>query len=230
MIHVTCIILCWSANCHIWHPEESLDTCYCSLCPSQEQLPSTHCKWNNLLTLQIPPAGMQCQFSDAEPGPISHIGHVRAGSHQVSLIHAVACYNHSTNTTIGCSCDPRTKPCCPSLYSYSHDKGYPSAYTHLYIKCSTCATPTVRPCPYSTKMPDHRDVTEEVTAPGSMNDVLDPEYAWTILAICALSCWTLSLDKHYEVAHPESGPQLSHLTFIPNLIITCWKGGCYTTC
>ena len=125
---------------------------------------------------------------------------------------------------------PQNQPCCPSLYSYSHDKGYPSAYTHLYIKCSTCATPTVRPCPYSTKMPDHRDVTEEVTAPGSMNDVLDPEYAWTILAICALSCWTLSLDKHYEVAHPESGPQLSHLTFIPNLIITCWKGGCYTTC
>ena len=168
---------------------------------------------------------MQCQFSDAEPGHISHIGHVRAGSHQVSLIHAVACYNHSTNTTIGCSCDPRTKPCCPSLYSYSHDKGYPSAYTHLYIKCSTCATPTVRPCPYSTKMPDHRDVTEEVTAPGSMNDVLDPEYAWTILAICALSCWTLSLDKHYEVAHPESGPQLSHLTLIPNFSYHMLKRG-----
>ena len=29
----------WSTNCHIWHPEENLDTHYSSLCPSKE--PST---------------------------------------------------------------------------------------------------------------------------------------------------------------------------------------------
>ena len=44
-------------------------------------------------------------------------------------------------------------------------------------------------------MPDHRGVTEEVTAPGSMNDALDPEFPWIMLDICALRCWTLSLAQ-----------------------------------
>ena len=85
------------------------------------------------------------------------------------------CHNHSTNTTISCTLNPRTKSCCPSFYTYSHAKGHLSAYTHLYTKCNTCATRKVRLCPHSTKMPDHRDATEEVTAPGSTNNVLDPE-------------------------------------------------------
>ena len=96
---------------------------------------------------------------------------------------------HSMNTTISCTCDPRTKPCCPSFYTYNHAKGHTNAYT----KCSTNATTKVRSCPHSTKMPDYRDVTEEVTAPGSMNNVLNLECLWTILAICAHRCWTLSL-------------------------------------
>ena len=53
---------------------------------------------------------------------------------------------HSPNTTISCTCDPRTKPCCPRFYTYSHANGHPSVYTHLYTKCSTCATMTVKPC------------------------------------------------------------------------------------
>ena len=35
-------------------------------------------------------------------------------------------------------------------------------------------------------MPDHRDVTEEVTAPGSTNDALDPECPWIMLTILHL--------------------------------------------
>ena len=62
-----------------------------------------------------------------------------------------------------CTSDPRTKTCCPSFYTCSHTKCHSSAYTHLYTKCSTCATMKVRPCPHSTKTPDYRDVTEEVT-------------------------------------------------------------------
>ena len=53
----------------------------------------------------------------------------------------------------------------------------------------------VRPCSHSTKMPDHRDVTEEVTAPSSINNVLNLECPWTMLAICALRCWTTSLAQ-----------------------------------
>ena len=49
--------------------------------------------------------------------------------------------------------------------------------------------------PTQHQMPDHRDVTEEVTAPGSTNDALDLECPWIILAICALRCWTLSLAQ-----------------------------------
>ena len=105
------------------------------------------------------------------------------------------CQNHSMNTTISCTCDPRTKPCCPSFYTYSHVKGHPSAYTHLYTKCSTCATMMVRPCPHRIKMPDHRDVNEEVTAPGSTNDVFGLECPWTMLAIWSLRYWTLSLTQ-----------------------------------
>ena len=99
------------------------------------------------------------------------------------------------NTTIACPHDLRTKTCCPSFYTCSHTKGYPSAYTNFYTNCSTCATMKVRPCPHNTKMPDYIDVTEEVTGPGSTNDVLDPECPWTILAICAHRCWTLSLAQ-----------------------------------
>ena len=102
-------------------------------------------------------------------------GHIKPGSHQVSQTCASACHNHSMNTTISCTCDPRTKPCCPSFYTYSHAKGHPTAYNHLYTKCNTYATMTVRPCPHCTKMSDHRDVTEEMIAPGSSNDALDPE-------------------------------------------------------
>ena len=90
---------------------------------------------------------------------------------------------------------PRTKPCCPSSYTYVHAKGHPSAYTHIYTKCSTCATTMVGPYPHSTKMPDHRDVGEEVTASGSMNDVFDLEHPWMILAICALRSWTIGLEQ-----------------------------------
>ena len=57
------------------------------------------------------------------------------------------CHNHSTNITISYTCDPRTKPCCPNFYTYSHAKDHPSVYTHLYTKCSTCATMTVRAMP-----------------------------------------------------------------------------------
>ena len=49
VLQATCTILCWYTNCHIWHPEKNLDTHYSSLCPSQEQLPSMHYKWNHLL-------------------------------------------------------------------------------------------------------------------------------------------------------------------------------------
>ena len=86
------------------------------------------------------------------------------------------CHNHSMNTTISYTYDPRTKSCCSSLYTYSHPKGHPSADTKCYTECSTCATMKVRPCPHNTQMPDHRDATEEVTAPGPKNDALDPEH------------------------------------------------------
>ena len=76
-----------------------------------------------------------------------------------------------------------------------HDKGHPSAYTHLYTECSTCATTKVRPCQHSTKTPDHRDVTEEISASGSRNDVLNLESPWTMLGTCALRYWTLSLAQ-----------------------------------
>ena len=152
-------------------------------------------------TLQMEPSitvpdattGKQCQMQWCwAQGPISHIG---TGSHQVSQTYATTCHNHSKNTTISCTCDPRTKYCCPSFYTYSHAKGHPSAYAHLYTECSTCVTTKVRLCPHSTKMPDHRDVTEEVTAPGPMNDALDLECPWIMLAICALRCWTISLAQ-----------------------------------
>ena len=80
------------------------------------------------------------------PRPHQHIG---TGSHQVSQTCATACPNHSTNTKISCTCDPRTKPYSPSFYTYSHGKGHPSAYTHLYTRCSTCATTKVRLCPHT---------------------------------------------------------------------------------
>ena len=99
---------------------------------------------------------------------------------------ATACHNHSTNTAISCTHDPRTKSCCPSFYTYSHAKGHPNAYTSLYTKCSTCATMKVRPCPHIPKMPDYRDVNEEVSAPGSTNDALDLECPWIMLAIVHL--------------------------------------------
>ena len=41
------------------------------------------------------------------------------------------------------------------------------------------------------EMPDHR----EVTVPGPMNDALDPEHPWIMLAIFALRCWTISLAQ-----------------------------------
>ena len=50
----------------------------------------------------------------------------------------------------------------------------------------------VRLCPYSTKMPDYRDVTGEVTVPGSTNDACDLDHPWIMLAICALRCLTFS--------------------------------------
>ena len=114
-----------------------------------------------------------------------------------------ACHSTSINTTISYTCDSRTKPYCQCLHTYSHAKGHPSANTHLYTKCSTCATMMVRPCPHSTKIPAHRDVTEEVIVPDSMNDVLNPECPWTILAICALRCWTLSLPQHLNKHHNQ---------------------------
>ena len=182
VLQATYTILCWSANCHIWHPEENLDTYYSSSYPSKEQLPCIHCKWNHLPPCQMPPPRMQCQMQWCwTQGFISHIGR---GSYQVSQPCARGCNNHSTNTTISCTHDPRTQSCCPSFYTYSNAKGHPSAYTHLYTKCSTCATTKVRPCPHSTKILDHRDVTEEVTAPGSTNDALDPECPCIMLASC----------------------------------------------
>ena len=60
-------------------------------------------------------------------------------------------------------------------------QSHPSAYTHLCTECSTCATTAVRPCPHSTKMADHRDVTEEVTVPSSTYDALDPHHPWIML-------------------------------------------------
>ena len=71
----------------------------------------------------------------------------------------------------------------------------PQCLPHLYTKCNTYATMKVRLCPHSTKTPDYRDVTEDMTAPDSKNDVLDLECPWTMLAICALRCWTLSLAQ-----------------------------------
>ena len=53
----------------------------------------------------------------------------------------------------------------------------------------------VRPCPHSMQMPDHRDLTEKVTAPGPTNNVVDPECPWIMLAICALRCQTISLAQ-----------------------------------
>ena len=41
-------------------PEENLDTCYSSSCPSKEQLPSTHCKWNHLPPYHLPPLSYDC--------------------------------------------------------------------------------------------------------------------------------------------------------------------------
>ena len=98
------------------------------------------------------------------------LSHIRTGSHQASQICATAYHNHSTNTIIACTCDSRTKTCCPSFHTCSHTKGHPSAYTHLYTKCSTCATTKVRPCPHRTKTHDYRDVTEQVTAPGYIHN------------------------------------------------------------
>ena len=123
---------------------------------------------------------------------MSHIG---TGSHQVSQICATTCHNHSMNITISCTHDPRTKSFCLSFYTYSFAKGHPSAYTHLYTECRTCVTRELRPCPHSSKMPDHRDVTEEVTATSSINNALDLEFPWIMLAICALRCWILSLAQ-----------------------------------
>ena len=72
-LQATCVILCWSASCHIWHPEENLDTPYSSLCSSKEQLPSVHCKCNHLLPYQMLSPGMQCQMQWCWAlGPISH--------------------------------------------------------------------------------------------------------------------------------------------------------------
>ena len=84
------------------------------------------------------------------------------------------------------TCNLRTKPCCPSFYTYSHPPLH-----HI----STYAIMTVRPCPYSTKTPDHRGDNEEVTTPVSINGVLDLECPWTILVICALSCLTIILAQ-----------------------------------
>ena len=89
--------------------------------------------------------------------------------------------------------DPITKFCCFHFYPYSHAKDQPSAYTKLYTKCSTCATMKVELCLHSTKTPDHRDVTEDMTAPGPTDDALDPECPWIMLAIYAFICWTISL-------------------------------------
>ena len=149
------------------------------------------CKWNHLPPYQMPPPEIQCWMQWCwYQGPISHI---RTGSHQISQTCATACHKHSTNTTIIYTCDPKTKSCCPSFYTYSHVKGHLSTYTHLYTECSTCATTKVRPHPHITKIPDHRYVTEEAAASCSMNNALDPEYPWIMLAICTLRCWTLSL-------------------------------------
>ena len=125
--------------------------------------------------------------------------HIRTGSHQVSQTCATAYHNCSINITIDCTCDPRTKTCCPSFYTCSHMKGHTSAHTHLYTKCSTCATMTIRQCLHSTKMPDHRDVTQDMTGPGSTNDVPDPKYPWITLAICALRYWALSRIPEFKL-------------------------------
>ena len=62
----------------------------------------------------------------------------------------------------------------------------------------------VRLCPYSTKTPDHRDVTE-VAAPGSTDDALDLEYPWIILAIVHLGAGQYAWHKHHKV-----GSQISN--------------------
>ena len=72
------------------------------------------------------------------------------------------------------SVTPEPNPAVPVSTPTAMPNVIPSAYTHLYTECSTCATMKVRLCLNSTKMPDHKDVTEEVTAPGSMNNALDP--------------------------------------------------------
>ena len=137
--------------------------------------------------------GTQCKMQWCwAQGPISHI---RMGSHQVSQTCATACHSHSINTTISCNCDPRTKSCCFSFYTYSHAKGHPSVYTQLNTECSTCATVKIMPHPHSNQIPGHGDVTEKVTAPGPMNDVLDPKCPWIMLSIWALKCWTISLAQ-----------------------------------
>ena len=143
----------------------------------------------------IPDATPSNLVSDAMMlSPRPHQPH-QNGSYQVSQTCATACHNHSMNTTISCTNDSKPKSCCPSFYTYSHAKGHLSAYCHLYTECSNCVTTKVRPCSGSTKMPDQRDITKEVTVPGSMNDALDLECPWIMLAICALRCSTLSLAK-----------------------------------
>ena len=60
---------------------------------------------------------------------------------------------------------PEPGPDVPVSTPTATPKPHPSYPIHCYPKCSTCATMEVGQCKHSTKMPDYRDVTEEVTAP-----------------------------------------------------------------
>ena len=48
-------------------------------------------------------------------------------------------------------------------------------------------------------MPDHGDVTQEVTAPGPTNDGLDPECPWIMLAIVHLGARHQAWHRHHKV-------------------------------
>ena len=63
----TCATVCWSTSCNIWHPQKDLGSCYCDVCPTMEQLSSTHQQWFHTLLHVETPSWMQCQSSQHCP-------------------------------------------------------------------------------------------------------------------------------------------------------------------